>query len=64
VPPARTAEVLDNPELAATAAIGPEAPGGGAPLEAESTGGGALGVEWLLLLALAACLLKAETRRA
>jgi serine protease len=58
VAPARAAEVLDNPELAAAAGAGPEAPAGGSALDTRfGSGGGALGGVWLLLLFFAVCAL-------
>jgi len=65
VPPARRAEVLDNPELAAASAEAPQAsPHSPSELASDTTGGGAVGAGWLLLLAAALCALTAAPRRA
>ena len=53
VAPARNAEVLDNAELAAAAAETPQASPQPTPDAAAGTGGGALGLPWLLALACA-----------
>jgi serine protease len=64
VAPARSAEVLDNPELASIAQGGsePSPPSGRAPQE--GSGGGALGLGWLLALGLTVLLLRAAPRTA
>ena len=54
VRPARAAEVLDNPELAAASAASPQAsPNVPSEVEADGNGAGALSALWLCLLALA-----------
>jgi serine protease len=63
VAPARRAEVLDNAELAAAAVTPQASPQPALDAEAD-TGGGALGVAWLLALAGLWTLLRAASRRA
>ena len=60
VPPARTAAVIDNPEVVAAAALGPDRVGNSPPPPPadEGGGGGALGAGWLLALAAAVLALK------
>lgn len=62
VAPARGAEVLDSPELAA-AAVTPQASPRPAPEPDADTGGGALGALWLLWLAAAVGALRTAPRR-
>jgi len=63
VAPARAAEVLDNPEIAAASMATPQA-SPRQPEREDNTGGGALGGCWLLLLATAVCALTVAPRRA
>lgn len=65
VPPARAAEVLDNPELAAASSEKPQAsPQTPSELDAGTTGGGAIGAAWLLCLLAALGALTAVPRKA
>lgn len=65
VAPARAAEVLDNPELAAAAGVPIEPAARPITLPAGATGGGgAFGWPWLILLGVAVALLRAAPRRA
>jgi len=61
--PARRAEVLDNPELAAASQVKPQG-SPHAPSESDDTGGGALSLAWLLALAAALAALRAAPSRA
>jgi len=65
VPPARSAEVLDNAELAAASQVPPQvAPGAPTELEADASGAGALGPWWLLGLAAMLGALRVAPRKA
>ena len=64
--PNRAAAVIDSREVAAAVALGPDlAPNSVSPDGAQPStgGGGALGVGWLMALALALASLRASSRR-